>query len=80
MEGKENVRVEFEFEFESDCRTPRHGKIPAALVCPPPPRKKRVYANKSVVLPPKGGFFQPPDLELIFTSSNVKQGKFVGYR
>lgn len=76
MEGKENTRV----EFESGCRTPRHGGLPSALVCPPPPTKKRVYANQSFV-PPKGGYFHPPDLELIFASSPVKQqGKFVGYR
>ncbi|CAO2825519.1 unnamed protein product [Amaranthus hypochondriacus] len=75
MEGKENIRV----DFESDCKTPRLGRIPASLVCPPPPRKKRVYANQAVV-PPKGGYFHPPDLELIFSNSPVNQGKFVGFR
>jgi len=62
MEERENKRV----EFESGCRTPRHGGIPANLVCPPAPRKKRIYGYPPVC-PPKDGFFQPPDLELVFT-------------
>ncbi|KAK9683324.1 hypothetical protein RND81_10G132100 [Saponaria officinalis] len=73
VEDKEN----YEFEFESGCRTPRHGGITVDGVCPPAPRKKRVYANHPVVGPPKGGFFKPPDLESIFAPLTVKQDSFV---
>lgn len=48
------------------CRTPRRGasSIQATAACPPAPRKKRVYAVKRD--PPTKGYFQPPDLEVLF--------------
>ncbi|KAJ1689915.1 hypothetical protein LUZ63_014070 [Rhynchospora breviuscula] len=49
--------------------TPRRAdcRIPVVLPCPPPPKKKSISvgAAKNVV-PPKSGFFDPPDLELLF--------------
>ncbi|KAF5189956.1 Cyclin-dependent protein kinase inhibitor smr4 [Thalictrum thalictroides] len=54
--------------IEEGCRTPRHNEcqISTKLVCPPPPKKKKfVYGKKSD--PPKMGYFQPPDLELVFS-------------
>ncbi|KAJ6909625.1 hypothetical protein NC652_020564 [Populus alba x Populus x berolinensis] len=51
-------------EVDEGCRTPRRREyqIPAPLVCPPPPKKKPFYAKQRRV-PPKEGYFQPPDLE-----------------
>ncbi|KAL5973366.1 Cyclin-dependent protein kinase inhibitor smr4 [Asimina triloba] len=48
------------------CVTPKHGVylIPKELVCPPPPRKKAAVGRRRD--PPKNGYFQPPDLELLF--------------
>ncbi|XP_057978935.1 cyclin-dependent protein kinase inhibitor SMR4 [Malania oleifera] len=50
--------------------TPRHSgcRIPAEGVCPPPPpRKKPLYYGKQGRRdPPKNGYFQPPDLEVLF--------------
>ncbi|KAH6827233.1 hypothetical protein C2S53_000753 [Perilla frutescens var. hirtella] len=52
-------------EDERWCRTPRQErcKIPATACPPPPPRKK---GAKHRILPPKDGYFQPPDIELFF--------------
>ncbi|KAG6436535.1 hypothetical protein SASPL_101436 [Salvia splendens] len=50
-----------------DARTPRQElrRIPTPMCRPPPPpRKKRVQHR---ILPPKEGYFQPPDLELFFS-------------
>ncbi|KAK7276291.1 hypothetical protein RIF29_17430 [Crotalaria pallida] len=62
--------MEIDFEEQEVCRTPVHRscRIPAAVACPPPPKKKpAVYrAMKRQRVPPKGGYFNPPDLELIF--------------
>ncbi|KAK3232035.1 hypothetical protein Dsin_003916 [Dipteronia sinensis] len=51
---------------EEGCRTPRHGgcRIPATLQCPPAPKKKPVNGRQRS--PPMNGYFQPPDLEVIF--------------
>ncbi|PKA63227.1 hypothetical protein AXF42_Ash017695 [Apostasia shenzhenica] len=43
----------------------RECKIPAELPCPPPPRKRLPGPAKRREAP-KGGYFQPPDLEALF--------------
>lgn len=50
------------------CVTPKEGEyqIPTALICPPPPKKKMGSAGKRRD-PPKNGYFQPPDLDDLFT-------------
>ncbi|KAK4717020.1 hypothetical protein R3W88_015358 [Solanum pinnatisectum] len=55
-------------EIDEGCKTPRHDKyrIMVNSMCPPPtPRKKRIYV-KQQSSPPKEGYFQPPDLEILF--------------
>ncbi|KAH7853586.1 hypothetical protein Vadar_004400 [Vaccinium darrowii] len=54
---------------EEECRTPRHRscQIPAALECPLAPRKKPAAYEKQQSTPPKQGYFQPPDLEVLFS-------------
>ncbi|KAJ1399318.1 hypothetical protein SESBI_30419 [Sesbania bispinosa] len=57
-----------DMDMEEGCRTPRHSgcRIPAAMACPPAPKKKpAVYSTRHRV-PSKRGYFNPPDLELIF--------------
>jgi len=66
-------------KIEEGCRTPKHSgcRIPPATMCPSAPKKKRVvYSTKKV--PPKNGYFQPPDLELIFRVLPIreKESKF----
>ncbi|KAL3839511.1 hypothetical protein ACJIZ3_024102 [Penstemon smallii] len=59
-----------EMEAEQDqCTTPRNQEyqIPAALVCPPPPRKKTERRMKRD--PPKNGYFQSPELEILFSGA-----------
>ncbi|KAK9989834.1 hypothetical protein SO802_030073 [Lithocarpus litseifolius] len=54
---------------EEGCRTPRHSEcqILADLACPLAPKKKKVgYVMKQRDLP-KNGYFQPLDLEALFT-------------
>lgn len=54
---------------EDLCRTPRHERcrIPAPSACPAAPRKKSaVYGEQRVILPPKDGYYQSPDLEVFF--------------
>ncbi|EEF30832.1 cyclin-dependent protein kinase inhibitor SMR4 [Ricinus communis] len=50
-----------------ECRTPRSRecRIPLVFVCPPPPRKKSATGTKRD--PPKNGYFQPPDLDLLLS-------------
>ena len=51
--------------LEEGCSTPRHSgcQIPEASACPPAPKKKKTaYVMKK----PKNGYFQPPDLEVLF--------------
>ncbi|KAL0915105.1 hypothetical protein M5K25_015505 [Dendrobium thyrsiflorum] len=52
---------------EQGWETPKRGecRIPAELPCPPPPRK-RPPATAKRQEPPIGGYFQPPDLEVLF--------------
>lgn len=58
--------MEYE-EAEEGCSTPTRDeyRIQVGPAPPPPPRKKPlVLGNKR--LPPANGFFQAPDLELLF--------------
>ncbi|KAK4833509.1 hypothetical protein QYF36_006212 [Acer negundo] len=50
---------------EETCTTPKKHRIPVLSVCPPPPKKKSVSGKKRD--PPKNGYFQPPDLDSLFT-------------
>ncbi|PKU76061.1 hypothetical protein MA16_Dca011429 [Dendrobium catenatum] len=52
---------------EQGWETPKRGecRIPAELPCPPPPRKRSPTMVKTQE-PPIGGYFQPPDLEVLF--------------
>ncbi|KAK9985261.1 hypothetical protein SO802_030212 [Lithocarpus litseifolius] len=61
------LRMGFEERSEDRCTTPkrRESQIPVVLVCPPPPKKKSASGMKRD--PPKNGYFQPPDLDAIFT-------------
>ena len=61
--------VTMEVIVEDGCRTPRHSEcqIPADLACPPAPKKKKVGCVMKQRDPPKNGYFQPPDLEVLFT-------------
>ncbi|KAE8666703.1 ATP-dependent zinc metalloprotease FTSH 10 [Hibiscus syriacus] len=54
--------------------TRRECRIPAVKVCPPPPPRKKpfTFAKKSVE-PPKNGYFQPPDLEMVFSMGSRRQ-------
>ncbi|OWM87476.1 hypothetical protein CDL15_Pgr022587 [Punica granatum] len=61
-----------EVELEEGCMTPRSQIRGAPEVCPPPPRKRPAACNDSCEYAkkrelPKKGFFQPSDLDLIFT-------------
>ncbi|KAL0922400.1 hypothetical protein M5K25_006383 [Dendrobium thyrsiflorum] len=41
-------------------------RIPSEIPCPPPPRKRSSPSSGKGRDPPKGGYFQPPDLEALF--------------
>lgn len=60
-----------EAELDEECTTPRSQIRGDPVACPPPPRKKlAAYSKEEYVKQrelPKTVFFQPPDLELIFT-------------
>lgn len=51
---------------EEECSTPKRG-IPGRSAPPPPPRKKPLRGCAGKRKPPKNGYFQPPDLEQLFT-------------
>ncbi|KAG4145393.1 hypothetical protein ERO13_D05G094500v2 [Gossypium hirsutum] len=56
--------------------TPTRGEcwIPAVQACPPPPPKKKPFTfGKKRPEPPKNGYFQPPDLEMIFSMGTRRQ-------
>ncbi|MBA0872469.1 hypothetical protein Goshw_014515 [Gossypium schwendimanii] len=54
--------------IEEGCTTPKH-LMPEAFQCPPPPRKKSRGESKRE--PPKNGYFQPPDLDSLFTMNSI---------
>ncbi|KAJ9146682.1 hypothetical protein P3X46_028917 [Hevea brasiliensis] len=65
-----------ESDGEYGCSTPSRGecRIPEPKVCPPPPKKKPYIAvGKKKKEPPKNGYFQPPDLELLFSMGSRRQ-------
>ncbi|KAI8571622.1 hypothetical protein RHMOL_Rhmol01G0134300 [Rhododendron molle] len=59
---------------EHGCRTPKHrgSQILAALECPLAPRKTPAY-SKQQSTPPKQGYFQPPDLEVLFAIASRRE-------
>ncbi|KAI3988451.1 hypothetical protein MKX01_026265 [Papaver californicum] len=70
MEGAyENEMMEY--ECEEGCKTPisDENQIRLNLKCPPPPPKKNKPINYGAKRePPKNGYYQPPDLELLFVT------------
>lgn len=74
--------------LEEGCSTPTHEgcRIPMmAVVCPPAPRKKRAYncmkrqrKQRSVV--PKDGYFQHPDLEILFKMMMTTRHPYVQFQ
>lgn len=70
----EPIKCNYEYnvndhDYEYICTTPKHDgcRIPVSIAPPPPPKKKRYYFGKKRVEPPKNGYFNIPDLELVFT-------------
>ncbi|XWS74952.1 hypothetical protein CRYUN_Cryun01aG0042800 [Craigia yunnanensis] len=63
------------YEQEEGYMTPRRQIQTAAPPCPPAPRKKQsVYVKRE---PPKNGFFQPPDLEALFSIMVPRRDAYV---
>ncbi|CAN6692747.1 unnamed protein product [Malus baccata var. baccata] len=48
-------------------------RIPEAVAPPPAPKKKAYWVGKKNKKPPKNGYFNPPDLELLFAVTPVRQ-------
>ncbi|OAY41327.1 cyclin-dependent protein kinase inhibitor SMR4 [Manihot esculenta] len=64
------MEIDERFEIRDgveECTTPKSDeyRIPAPAVCPPPPRKKSVVGKMRE--PPKKGYFQSPDLDLLLS-------------
>lgn len=71
-EGKDSMADDGGSSVEAvpdGCVTPNTGEClsPRAVICPPPPRKKRPVEYRRSRDPPKNGYFQPPDLESLFS-------------
>ncbi|KAF8708614.1 hypothetical protein HU200_029992 [Digitaria exilis] len=73
--GEEAMMVAAAAEAEEGWQTPRREdcRIPVVPPCPAAPARKRAVALPELVgasgqrrEPPKGGYFQPPDLESLF--------------
>ncbi|CAN6695862.1 unnamed protein product [Malus baccata var. baccata] len=72
------MEVEAEVDYEKGCCTPKRSefRIPEAVAPPPAPKKKAFWVgkkNKKPPQPPKNGYFNPPDLELLFAVTPVQQ-------
>ncbi|MQL81940.1 hypothetical protein Taro_014401 [Colocasia esculenta] len=55
----------------ADCR------IPSVFPCPPPPPRKKPVVFRGRRDPPKDGYFQPPDLEELFSPAPRREGASV---
>lgn len=72
-------------EEEEGYRTPTHEgcRIPrVAVECPPAPKRKRVYMKKqqrrnSTPQQPKDGYFQHPDIDLLFKMMSTTREPYV---
>ncbi|CAN0910794.1 Cyclin-dependent protein kinase inhibitor SMR4 [Linum grandiflorum] len=56
--------------IDDGCRTPdrNEDRIPEQRHPPLPPRKKRILVKKTKRVPPKNGYFNPPDdLDVLFS-------------
>ncbi|KAI3839275.1 hypothetical protein MKW92_033830 [Papaver armeniacum] len=65
----ENERMGSDEEEEEGCKTPvrDENQIRLNLKCPPPPPKKN-KPNGAKREAPKNGYYQPPDLDLLFAT------------
>ncbi|TKY56757.1 hypothetical protein E2542_SST21203 [Spatholobus suberectus] len=62
-------------DIEEGCCTPKSSAcwIPATMVCPLAPKKKPTVYPARQRVPPKNGYFVPPDLELIFRVASTRE-------
>ncbi|OMO62026.1 hypothetical protein CCACVL1_23071 [Corchorus capsularis] len=62
-------------EEQDGLSTPTRGecRIPAEKACPPPPPKKKPFSFGKRKEPPKNGYFQPPDLDMLFAMGTRRQ-------
>ncbi|KAJ8750578.1 hypothetical protein K2173_015741 [Erythroxylum novogranatense] len=69
MEMEVETSTEMIKFINEGCFTPTHGdnRIPEPTLCPPPPKRKRSFSYGKKRHPPKDGYFQPPELDLLFT-------------
>ncbi|KAK9123949.1 hypothetical protein Sjap_013551 [Stephania japonica] len=58
---------------EDGCRTPSREEcmIAVNLRCPPPPPRKKPGCSEGRGAPPKNGYFQHPDLEVLLSNSGA---------
>ncbi|KAK8553738.1 hypothetical protein V6N13_072678 [Hibiscus sabdariffa] len=61
--------------IEEGCTTPKH-RIPEAFQCPPPPPRKKPQGGPKRE-PPKNGYFQPPDLDSLFTMQSRREALWI---
>ena len=65
--------IEAAMAEKEGCATPRRRESQITVAeCPPAPRKKP-FSYKKKHETPKNGYFNPPDLELIFTIAPRRQ-------
>ncbi|CAH8361300.1 unnamed protein product [Eruca vesicaria subsp. sativa] len=67
--------AEVDDNYQVGCTTPTRDecRIPAYPPCPPPVRRKRSMHFGKKREPPKNGYFQPPDLDLFFTTVSASR-------